>query len=299
MSNVLEIIQARHSERGPFDPARPVAREDLGAILEAARWAPTPLNMQNFEILLVDDKELLESIERFRSDASEAFLRESYAQLSFSEEELLAKKTGLLASMFPPAWTDPEAWHPDSDSRSQLAFVSTWMPQTPMLLLILHDAGKRAPGSEGDALGNIGLGCVVENMWLMSEFLGVGFQVLSAFSDPRVERQMRGLLGVPDRMKIDLACRLGYPIESTHNSVRVRRRVEAFCHHNSFGSKPPMFDEDEFLPGSEHELNRATRRVSSLGAELKMPQSKPKPYAELRNSPVQVHDVAAGEEKPA
>jgi nitroreductase len=55
-------------------------------ILEAARWAPTPHNMQNFEILVVDDPKRLAPLKKFRSDASEAFLRESYAQLSFSEE---------------------------------------------------------------------------------------------------------------------------------------------------------------------------------------------------------------------
>jgi nitroreductase len=92
MPNLLRIIQQRHSERGPFDPDEPISGQQLGLILEAARWAPTPHNMQNFEILVVDDKEKLNTIQKFQSDASETFLRESYAQLSFSEEELIATK---------------------------------------------------------------------------------------------------------------------------------------------------------------------------------------------------------------
>lgn len=92
MPNLLRIIQQRHSEPGPFDPDGPISGQQLGLILEAARWAPTPHNMQNFEILVVDDKEKLNTIQKFQSDASETFLRESYAQLSFSEEELIATK---------------------------------------------------------------------------------------------------------------------------------------------------------------------------------------------------------------
>ena len=63
-------------------------------------------NMQNFEILVVDDIELLEKIGNIKSRPSEDFVRENYEQLSSSEEELLKKKMGLLGTMFPPSWRD-------------------------------------------------------------------------------------------------------------------------------------------------------------------------------------------------
>jgi nitroreductase len=72
-------------------------------ILEAARWAPTAHNMQNFEIIVVDDKTQLEKLGKIKSRISEDFLRENYQQLSFSEEELLKKKVGILGTMFPPS----------------------------------------------------------------------------------------------------------------------------------------------------------------------------------------------------
>jgi len=56
MQDILKLIQTRHSARMPFDPDRPVAKSDLQQILEAGRWAPTAHNMQNYEILVVDDK---------------------------------------------------------------------------------------------------------------------------------------------------------------------------------------------------------------------------------------------------
>lgn len=251
MTSLLQIIQRRHTERGPFDSSRPIEGPHLTMILEAARWAPTPHNMQNFEILVVDEAKQLEILKNLRSDASEAFLQESYAQLSFSEQDLAKKGTGLLASTFPATWTNPEAWRPDSDYRSQLAFVNNWMRQTPMLLIVFHDRRLRAPGSEGDALGNVGLGCVMENMWLMCESLSIGFQVLSTFSNEQVEKELKQLFELPEWAGIGFACRLGYSSESVRTPGRVRRPLEQFCHHNRFG------DHSLPLPDARDELDEA------------------------------------------
>lgn len=48
--------------------------------------------MQNFQIVVVDNKELLESIANIKYTMSEVFIKENYKQLSFSKEELLRKK---------------------------------------------------------------------------------------------------------------------------------------------------------------------------------------------------------------
>ncbi len=95
MQDVLKLIQERQSDRIPFDPERPVAKQDLRQVLEAGRWAPTAHNMQNFEIAVVDDKKLLEAIGNVKRPTSDTFIEENYQQLSFSEEELLRKKVGL------------------------------------------------------------------------------------------------------------------------------------------------------------------------------------------------------------
>ena len=88
MRRLEEIIAARHSERVPFDAHRRPPEADVQAILEAARWAPTAHNMQNFEILVIDDAERLQDIGRIPTETSEMFVHENFAQLSFSEEEL-------------------------------------------------------------------------------------------------------------------------------------------------------------------------------------------------------------------
>src|SRR5271157_1048873 len=152
MSEILKIIQERQSSRVPFDPNRPISKENLEQILEAGRWAPTAHNMQNYEIIIIDDKAVLEKIGKIKSRISEEFLRENYEQLSFSKDELQKKKTGILGSMFPPEWVDPA-------KISEAVKKATPMPLTqsirgsPTLLLIIYDPRKRAPASAGDILG--------------------------------------------------------------------------------------------------------------------------------------------------
>ncbi len=108
MEDILKLIKERKSLRISFDTRRKVAKGDLKKILEAARWAPTAHNMQNFEIVVVDDKKLLETIGKIQSPINESFVRENYKQLSFSEAELRRKKVGILGTMFPAAWRNPD-----------------------------------------------------------------------------------------------------------------------------------------------------------------------------------------------
>ena len=154
--------------------------------------------MQNFEVVVVDDPTLLDRIGAIGAQLSEAFLREHVQLLSRTEEELRRRKFGLLGGTL-QQWTT-----------------------------------RRAPGSEGDVLGMIGLGCVLGNTWLTAHSLGVGCQALSASSMPGVEQAVKPLLGVPDQMKIAYAVRLGHPVAPTAY-LRVRREVAEFAHWNRCG----------------------------------------------------------------
>ena len=107
MNAVLNVIKKRHSERVEFDTRRPVTENQLMQILEAGRWAPTAHNMQNYEIIVVDDRATLAKLGRIRSRVSLEFLRENYEQLSSSKKELMEKKVGILGSGFPTAWRNP------------------------------------------------------------------------------------------------------------------------------------------------------------------------------------------------
>jgi nitroreductase len=103
--------------------------------------------------------------------------------------------------------------------------------------VLLYDASKRAPASEGDVLGFISLGCVMENMWLMAQSLGVGIQIMSVFSGAEAEQEVKRLLHIPEERKIAFAARMGYPLTQPVPYLRVRREVEAFVSHNQFGQQ--------------------------------------------------------------
>jgi nitroreductase len=237
MEDILGVIRQRQSARGLFDPGHPVARQDLRQILEAARWTPSAHNMQNFEIIVVDDRRIVDEIGNIRHPVSPVFIRENYGQLSFSEEELLKKKVGILAANFPPSWTTPAVEREEGMGGEENPFIGRAIRSSPLLLVVLYDPGRRAPASEGDFLGVISLGCALENMWLTASSLGIGFHVVSSLGTVEVEAEVKGILHVPASLKIAFACRLGYPAAPAASGVRVRRGVEDFAFHNRFGGQ--------------------------------------------------------------
>ena len=101
MQELMRLIESRQSARALFDPQRAIPAEDMKKILEAARWAPTAHNMQNFEIVVVDDRQLLTAISEIKTPPNLTFIKENYQQLSFTEDELRRRKTGIMGTMFP------------------------------------------------------------------------------------------------------------------------------------------------------------------------------------------------------
>jgi nitroreductase len=232
MDELLKIMQARHSARALFDPQKQVPGRDIKKILEAGRWAPTAHNMQNFEIIVVDDRKVLDRLGNIITCPSPDFIRENFEQLSMSEEELLRKKVGILGRQFPPAWRDREQLAAAMKDRTPGTLNDT-IKGSPAVLIVVYDIRRRAPASEGDVLGTLSLGCVMENMWLMAQELDIGFQIMSAFGGP-VQKDVKKILEIPDHMAVSFAVRLGYPAAQP-GYLRVRRDSEAFTYHNAYG----------------------------------------------------------------
>ena len=232
MDDLLNVIQARHSTRTLFDPQKPVPARDIKTIIEAGRWAPTAHNMQNFEIIVINDRNVLGRLGDITTYPSPVFIRENFEQLSMSEEELRKKKVGILGSQFPPAWRDREQLAAAMKDRTPGTLDQT-IKGSPAVLVVVHDTRKHAPASEGDVLGTLSLGCVMENMWLMAQTLGVGFQIMSAFSGP-VQNDVKKILKIPGYMEVSFAVRLGYPAVQP-DYLRVRRESESFTYHNVYG----------------------------------------------------------------
>ncbi|HME56202.1 MAG TPA: nitroreductase family protein [Candidatus Lokiarchaeia archaeon] len=232
---ILENIKERHSSRTPFDTNQAISSEDLLQVLEAARWTPTAHNMQNFEIIVVDDHEKLETLSKISSPISEVFIRENYAQLSFSEEELRAKKTGILGTFFPEFMQHPDAPR-DEGETEEMDNQAGLINASSMFLVVVFDPSKRAPASEGDFLGIMSLGCLMENMWLVAQSLGLAFHIVSDLVDDPAQSEARTILGIPEDLRIAFTARLGYPLYP-EDSLRVRRDIEDFVHRNTYNIK--------------------------------------------------------------
>ena len=228
---LLRLIKERKSSRGLFDENRPIDPAFLQDLLEAATWAPTAHNMQNFEIIVVDDKAVLQELSELESTVTSVFIKENYRQLSFSEEKLKQKRAGLLAGQFPPVWLNEDAQQGKAEPvQSQLGEP---IRRGPVLLLILYDPSRRAPASEGDFLGVMSLGFMLENIWLMTTAQGIGLHIVSAFGNEPLASAVKELLGIPPELSITLGVRLGYPVEED-NRLRVRREVTDFVSHNKY-----------------------------------------------------------------
>lgn len=229
---LMHVIECRHSSRAPYDPGSPVSPHELAQIVEAARWAPTAHNMQNFRLIVVESPHVLAELGAIRAPISPGFIAENYRQLSWSIDELRARGTGLLGTMFPLSWQTADPAEVPRDAARRLHEL---IAGAPLVIVAVFDASQRAPASEGDALGLISLGCVLENMWLAAQACHLDLQVMSTFSGERVEPEVDRVLGIPRPWRIAYALRIGHALAA--NAVpRVRRDPDMFVHRDRFGS---------------------------------------------------------------
>ena len=233
MEDLLTLIKTRQSDRGPFDTHRPISKDDLNRILEAGSWAPTPHNMQNYEVIVVDDEKLLEAIGDIQFTIPRTNMEENNLYMYSTEEELQKKKTGIVNRM--PA---PPAGQVTNPGEFRAASLKNSLRATSVLLIVMYDPRKRAPGSEGDLLGKIGIGCVMENMWLMAHSLGIGMHIVSAvgYIDD-LEKHIKDILGIPEYFKLAYSFRLGYPVSIGGHYLRVRRDTPDYTHYNGYGNQ--------------------------------------------------------------
>jgi nitroreductase len=168
---------------------------------------------------------------------SETFIRENYEQLSFSEAELRRKKVGLLGTMFPASWRTPGALDIAAAMAEPHGFLRDTLRGAPMLIVVTFDPRRRAPASEGDVLGMMSLGCLMENAWLAATALGIGFHVVSSVASVDVEGRIESMLSIPAGLRIAFAIRLGYPITGSSAALRVRRELSDFTHRNKYGRR--------------------------------------------------------------
>ena len=242
--DLLTAIHQRRSHRGDFE-SKPISQEHLDQLIEAARWAPSPFNVQPWKLLIISDSESknaisdlteLAIIEQFK-DAR--FLDDNSRWIRFSEEEWMDEEDGILLSdhlkLPPPFDRDPTKVKPILKNAGFLSFlghlkagkipakeISAQVRNSPVLILIVMDHQRRPPGGGGQRWMWLGMGAMIQNLLLTAAMLEIGVQFVSAPIERAEDRKSLGkVVNMPSSCEVISLLRIGYAKQVVQKSVRL------------------------------------------------------------------------------
>ena len=82
--NVFEAITQRRSHRGEYQH-RSIDEADLNRLIEAARWTPSPFNVQPWELIIIQESEGKNVL----ADITEQAIVEQFKDAQFLEDNSL------------------------------------------------------------------------------------------------------------------------------------------------------------------------------------------------------------------
>jgi 5,6-dimethylbenzimidazole synthase len=193
-----KLVKERRSVR-TFEKAA-VSESQLAGILEAGRWAPSPLNLQPWQFILVDDPQIKA---RVRSASEEA------------REEVKAQDG--------PSWA----------AKYQMDFLT----EAPILLVVVVDPSKGGLGGYfGQQYGAMqGASACVQNILLACADMGLGALWFTFF---RPEK-LRPVLNIPDNLEIAGIIPIGTPGGDTKAPPRKEPKIHKNGYTESSKSEKP------------------------------------------------------------
>ena len=252
---LFDAITQRRSHRGQFRD-EPILQADLDKLLEAARWAPSPFNVQPWEFLVIQKdsgKAALADVTaqcisdqfkdpRFLDDNSRWMRLTDEAWQNSGDGVLLADHVDLPAVFL----RHPERLKPLLKNAKHLALlghlgagqkpakeIAELVRTSPLLILVLMNCKQRPPGEGGARWMWLGMGAAIQNMLLAATALGIGTQFVSAPLERQSDRdRIRKLFNIPDFYEVVSLLRLGYLDSDASKSVR--RPLSAFVRYEEF-----------------------------------------------------------------
>ena len=166
----MELVKVRRSCRS-FDTTA-VSDDQLNTILEAGQWAPSPLNLQPWEFIVVTDSEIKGAIKSRAEEARQGVIDQGG-----------------------PGWV----------TKYPMDFIA----EAPLLVVVLFDPSKGGLGSFfGQEYGALSAACAcVQNMMLAASDLGLE-SLWFTFFDPE---KVRTLLDVPENLEVAGVLPVGKP----------------------------------------------------------------------------------------
>ena len=255
--DILEIITRRRSYRGKFTD-KPIAQTDIEQLIEAARWAPSPFNIQPWELILITSKEKKEALAELTAKSIIAqfkdsrFLSDNGEWMRLTIEEWKKRGDGVLIDdhvNLPDFIKDKRKLRPLMKNLKHLRILgclgagklpakefAELVRQAPLLILVLINKNRRSPGENGRMWVLLGMGAMIQNLLLMAESLNIGAQFISAPLETKMDReQVKKKFSIPSAYEPISLLRLGYMESQQHDSVRID--ASKFVHYDSFADK--------------------------------------------------------------
>ena len=250
--NVFDAITQRRSHRGTFQN-RAIDVADLEKLIEAARWTPSPFNVQPWELVIVQEaagKEALAEVtehaivEQFK-DAK--FLDDNSRWMRLTASDLKALGDGVLLTdhvTLPKLLQDAPDVVLEGLLKNAKAFtllghlgagkipakeIAAQVREAPLLMLVTMNCKRYPPGDGGTRWMWLSMGMLIQNVLLAATALDIGVQFVSAPLERPVDREeVRQLFNIPTSHEVVTLLRMGYIEERRGDSVRLQS--SAFVH---------------------------------------------------------------------
>ena len=257
--NVFDAMMQRRSHRGAFQK-RAIDADDLEKLIEAARWAPSPFNVQPWELVLIQESEgktaladLTEHavVEQFKDPK---FLDDNSRWMRLTETEWQESGDGVLLSehvdLPKPLQNAPEKLLQEllknAKSFTLLGHlgagkvpareIATQVREAPLLMLVTMNCKRFPPGQGATRWMWLSMGMLIQNVLLAATALNIGVQFVSAPLESAIGReQIRHLFNVPTSHEIITLLRMGYVEAEGADSVRLQ--VSEFVHAEKVKTK--------------------------------------------------------------
>lgn len=243
--NLFDAIIQRRSHRGTFQKHM-IEADDLEKLIEAARWTPSPFNVQPWELIFIQETEgksaladLTERaiIEQFK-DAK--FLDDNSRWMRLTEEVWQEQGDGVLlaehVTLPKPLQDAPEkllqGLLKNAKSFTLLGHlgagkipakeIALQVREAPLLMLVTMNCKRYPPGEGGTRWMWLSMGMLIQNILLAATAMDIGVQFVSAPLERSADReQIRQRFNIPIFHEVITLLRLGYIEKETGNSVRL------------------------------------------------------------------------------
>ena len=258
--NLFEAIKKRRSHRGEYQD-RAIDNADLNKLIEAARWTPSPFNVQPWELIIVQEENGKELLAKMTEQAitqqfkDTEFIRKNNRWISLTDTEWDVRGDGVLLKDHvnlpklikhcPEKFTQ-KMLKGILKSEKPLALlgylglgkmpakeIAAQVRQSPLLMLITMNNHRQPPGEGASRWMWLSMGMLVQNILLAATAIDIGVQFVSAPLEAEKDRnRIQQHFNVPNHCEVMTLLRMGYLKGEDRSSVRLDS--SEFVHYERF-----------------------------------------------------------------